>query len=159
MILDYLHSKFHREIEDGWGAFEVGNLKRAEKHFRFVLEHEDDPDASLVDVIEAHNGIGAVSRAHNDFFDAWRWYKEAEYLLDEYYKKEGGLPKRLKWDYAHDRPALRTFIGLGHTAYARVDTKNARRYYQMILDRDIKDELGVQEYVDALEQGKHFSEK
>ncbi len=159
MILDYLHSKYHKDIEDGWGAFELENIKKAEKHFRFVLEHEDDPEASVVDIIEAHNGMGAVSRSHKDFFDAWRWYKEAEYLLDEYYKKTGGLPKRLKWNHPHDRPALRTFVGLGHTAYARADKKNARRYYHMILERDIKDELGVHEYMEALEHGKHFSGK
>ncbi|MDP2630204.1 MAG: hypothetical protein Q8P56_02230 [Candidatus Uhrbacteria bacterium] len=154
MLLSYLRSNYSHEIDEGWGAFEIGNHEMAEKHFRYVLQHEDDPHITVLDAVEAHNGLGAVSRAHKDFFDAWRWYKEAEYLLEQYYNR--AWPGALSWSYPHDRPALRMLIGLGHTAYARGDTKTAQKYYKMIIDHDKKDELGIRHYMAGIARGKKF---
>ncbi len=157
MILHYLRSDYSRHLDEGWGAFEAGSLEKAEHHFRFVLHHEDDPELSVFERVDAHNGMGAVARAHRDFFDAWRWYKEAEHLLLKEYKH--AWPKQLTWDHPNDRPALRTLTGLGHTAYAREDSKTARKYYQTILDHDKRDELGIQAYLTAIRRGKHFLEQ
>jgi len=154
MIISYLKTKQSTLVDEGWAAFEIGNLRKAEDHFLTVLKHEDDPHMTIFDSVEAHNGMGAVSRSHKDFFDAWRWYKEAEYLLDQYYEKK--WPPKLSWDHPHDRPALRTLSGLGHTAFARGDIKVARRYYQMILDCDLKDELGIQRYLTAIRRGEEY---
>ncbi len=67
MLLSYLRSKYSHDIDEGWGAFEIGNHEKAEKHFRYVLSNEDDPRITVFDAVEAHNGLGAVSRAHKDF--------------------------------------------------------------------------------------------
>ena len=154
MLLSYLRSKYSPDIEQGWGAFELGNLKKAEKHFQNVLAHTHDPHFTIFDSIEAHNGLGAISRAHKDFFDAWRWYKEAEHLLKIYYRNE--WPPVLSWSHPHDRPALRTLVGLGHTAYARGDTKTARSYYAIVTNHDKKDELGIRTFMASLAAGKKF---
>ncbi len=154
MLLSYLRTKYSTDIDEGWGAFELGNLEKAEKHFHRVLAYERDPHLTVFDSIEAHNGLGAVSRAHKDFFDAWRWYKEAEHLLDCYY--EHSWPVTLSWAHPHDRPALRTLVGLGHTAYARGDRKAARSYYATVTSHDKKDELGIRSFMAALAAGKNF---
>ncbi|MBI4599332.1 hypothetical protein HY732_00235 [Candidatus Uhrbacteria bacterium] len=155
MLLSYLRSKYNSDIEEGWGAFETGNLEKAEHHFQHVLDHERDPHMTVFDSIEAHNGLGAVSRAHKDFFDAWRWYKEAEHLLKEYYRHT--WPATLSWSHPHDRPALRTLIGLGHTAYARGSTKIAQRYYTTVTEHDRKDELGIRAFLAAIAAGKNYT--
>ena len=155
MMISYLRTKYSTEIDEGLGALEAGNIHKAESHFKRVLEHEDDPHMTISDSIEAHNGMGAAARAHSDFFDAWRWYKEAEYLLDCQYQNK--WPARLHWSQPHDRPALRTLIGLGHTAFARDDTKTARKYYKTLIDHDRKDELGIRAMMAALAAGKHFN--
>lgn len=158
MLLSYLRTKYSKAIDEGLGAFEAGNLQKAEEHFRFIITHEDDPHMTVFDSVEAHNGLGAVSRAHKDFFDAWRWYKEAEHLLKEYYRdaRHHEWPATLSWWYPHDRPALRTLIGLGHTAYARGRTKSAQNYYTLIVNHDKKDELGIRQYMAAIAAGKKF---
>lgn len=154
MLIDYLHSKYHREIEEGWGAFEVGNVRKAEEHFTRVLHNEDDPDMALPDLIDAHNGVAAVARAHKDFFDAWRLYREAEYLITKH--THGKMPKRLSWSDPHERPVLRTLIGLAHTAFLRNNVPTAKKYYHLILSHDPKDRLGMKSYLLSLETGKHF---
>mgnify|MGYP001617731370 CR=1 FL=1 len=154
MLIDYLHSKYHREIEDGWGAFEIGNLGKAEVHFQNVLHHEDDPDMALPDRIDAHNGAATVARAHRDFFDAWRLYREAEYLISKQFS--GNMPSHLSWHHVDQRPVLRTFIGLGHTAYLRKNVREAKKYYILVLQKDPRDELGMKRYLHALEKGEHF---
>lgn len=156
MMLDYLRSKYHHELEDGWGAFEIGNLQKAEQHFTRVLQHEDDPNVALPDLIDAHNGMAAVARQHKDFFDAWRLYREAEYLTGKQYR--GGIPRQLSWSCPHERPVLRTLIGLAHTAFLRNNSAVAKKYYCRVLAHDQKDHLGMKKYIVALEEGKHFPE-
>ncbi|MBI4252746.1 hypothetical protein HY623_01015 [Candidatus Uhrbacteria bacterium] len=153
MLLDYLHSKYHREIEDGWGALEIGNTRKAEEHFKKVLEHEDDPSMALSDLIDAHNGLAATAREHRDFFDAWRLYREAEYLIA---KEFSPLPPHLSWSDPRERPVLRTLVGLAHTSFLRNNVETARRYYREVLARDPKDHLGMSRYVAALEAGETF---
>lgn len=156
MILDYLRSQYHHELEDGWGAFEVGNLQKAEQHFTNVLQHEDDPNIALPDLIDAHNGIAAVAREHKDFFDAWRLYRESEYLIEKHMR--GALPERLSWSAPQERPVLRTLIGLAHTAFLRNNKAAAKKYYKRVLAHDPKDHLGMKKYISALDEGKHFPE-
>lgn len=153
MLLDYLHSKYHREIEDGWGALEVGNTKKAEEHFKKVLEREDDPQMALPDLIDAHNGLAAVAREHRDFFDAHRLYREAEYLIG---KESPSLPAHLSWSDPWERSVLRTLVGLAHTSFLRNNVKTARRYYLSVLAHDSKDHLGMKRYLAALEAGSGF---
>ena len=157
MLIDYLHSKYHRELEDGWGALEIGNLTKAERHFSNVLQSEDDPDMALLDLIDAHNGMAAVARGHKDFFDAHRLYKESEYLIGKLYKDR--MPERLSWNDPRERPLLRTLIGLAHTAYVRKNTKEAERYYRRVIKRDPRDHLGVKRYMTALENGEPFPDR
>ena len=156
MLIDYLHSKYHRELEEGWGALEIRNLAKAEQHFQHVLQSEDDPDMALADCIDAHNGAAAVARAHNDFFDASRLYREAEYLLQKRYG--GAVPLHLSWSDPEERVALRTLIGLAHTAFSGHNTTAAKKYYQMVLERDPGDHLGMNRYLKALENDETFPE-
>ena len=158
MILDYLRSPYHRDIEKGWGAFESGNLEKAEKHFQRVLSNEDDPDMGLPDLIDAHNGVAAVARAHKDFFDAHRLYREAEYLISKYYPK-GTMPAHLSWNHVDQRPVLRTMIGLAHTAYLQGKLKEAQKYYNVVLQKDPRDHLGMKRYLHALDTGEHFPDR
>lgn len=148
MLIDYLHSTYHSELEEGWGALEIGNLSKAEQHFKHVLQNEDDPNIAAPDLVDAHNGAAAVAREHNDFFDAWRLYREAEYLLQKWYKDD--MPKRLSWSDPQERVVLRTLTGLAHTAFLREDTPTAKRYYQMVLSRDPKDHLGTKKYLEEM---------
>lgn len=154
MLLDYLSSKYKFHIQDGWGALEIGNSEKAEHHFKKVLEKEHDPKMTIFDLVDAHNGLGACFVAHKDFFHATRWYNEARYFLDEYFNHE--WPLELSWDNPHDKPVMRTLIGLGHLAYHKKDVKNAKKWYSMLLERDAKDELGVKKYLNTLEKGKEF---
>lgn len=154
MYIDYLTSKYKRTLDEGWGAVEVGNLEKAEEHFRFVLKHHADPHMTAHDLVDAHAGLGAISMVHKDFFEATRWYKEAYHLLTEEYKKT--WPEHLTWRHPHDRAAMRTLIGLGHLAYHKGKKKEATDYYQKLLDADHKDELGVRQYAAALSAGDPF---
>ncbi|MBI4239458.1 tetratricopeptide repeat protein [Candidatus Uhrbacteria bacterium] len=156
MLLDYLSTKYHSMLEQGWGAFEMGNLEKAERHFKDVLEHEDDPHISMYDLAEAHNGMGAVNFAHKDFFDAHRWYKESQYLLDHHYDKH--YPVHMHWHNLRDRPAMRMLMGLGHLAYQRGDTSRALHYYKTLLHADSSDELGVKKFICAIESDADFEE-
>ncbi len=156
MLVDYLSTKYHTLIEEGWGAFEIGNLEKAESHFRDVLTHEDDPHISMFDLVEAHNGMGAVNFAHKDFFESHRWYKEAQYLLDDHYARK--YPMHLHWHSVRDRPTMRMLVGLGHLAYSRGDTKRALEHYHQLLHADKGDELGVKKYINAIEAKASFSE-
>ena len=118
MYVDYLTSKYKKSIDDGWGAFEIGNLAKAEEHFRHILQHHADPHMTHADLVEgAQRSRGAISINHKDFFEANRWYKEAYHLLNEWYSK--GWPTHLSWRHPHDRAAMRTLIGLGHLAFPK----------------------------------------
>lgn len=152
MLIDYLHSKYHCELENGWGALEAGNLKKAEQHFLYVLEQEDDSNMAAPDRIDAHNGAAAVARAHSDFFDAWRLYREAEYLLHKWHANV--LPDRLSWSDSEERVVLRTLIGLAHTAFLRNNVPTAKKYYEMVRSRDPKDNLGMKRYLEALQNNE-----
>lgn len=154
MLLSYLTSRYHRDIQDGWGALEIGNIEKAEQHFNYVLEHEDDSRMTVFDLIDAHNGRGACFLTHKDFFHATRWYREAKYLLDKHFHHV--LPDTLHWNSEHDRPVMRTLIGLGHLAYHKGNKAFAKKCYNDLLKRDSKDELGVKRYLHALEKGEEF---
>ncbi len=154
MLLNYLTSKYHRDIQDGWGALEIGNIEKAEHHFKHVLDQEDDPHMGVLDLVDAHNGQGACFLAHKDFFHATRWYREAKYLLDQHFKH--AWPEELHWNSQEDRPVMRALIGLGHLAYHKGNTKYAKKCYSELLKKDPKDELGVKRYLHALEKGKEF---
>ena len=150
MIIDFLTTKYRSEIDEGWGAFSLGNYKKAEGHFRNVLAHEEDSHMTLFDVVEAHNGIGAVNMAHKDFFEATRWFQEAYYLLNEFYK--GEWPKTLSWASYHDRGAMRTLISLGKIAQEHKEFKKAKRFYSQLIHADKKDELGVTTFLKECEK-------
>lgn len=156
MMIDYLTSKYRRYLDEGWGAFEIGNLQKAEKHFSEVLSRHDDPHMTTLDYIEAHVGLGAVNFSHKDFFESHRWYTESKHLLDAMYEKK--WPDRLSWDHANDRPAMRTLIGLGHVAYHGNKLTQARKHYEDLIDADPHDELGVKQFLIALQQRKPFQE-
>lgn len=156
MLLNYLKTKCFEEIEEGWAAYEMGNLAKAEKHFRSVVIHEDDPKNSIHCAIEAHAGLGVINLRHRDLFESNRWYMEAYYLLDQQYT--GKWPKRLDWKRIEDRPALRTLIGLAHLAYVKKDTIRARSLYNRVLKLDRRDELGVRAFLNALDAHIDFEE-
>lgn len=156
MLLSYLKTKYREHLEEGWAAFEIGNLQKAEQHFRQVVVHEDDLENSPLMAIEAHAGLGAVNLRHKDLFEAHRWYAESYHLLDRYYATK--WPSRLNWKKFDDRPAMRTLIGLGHLAYEKKDFIRARAYYNRLLKLDPRDELGVKYFLDALDSGISFHE-
>ncbi|MDP2656182.1 MAG: tetratricopeptide repeat protein [bacterium] len=157
MLLALLTTKYSHLIAEGWGAYEIGNFDRAEEHFREVLENEDDPQIGVLDVVEAHNGMGAVNLMHKDFFEATRWYREAKYLLDQYY--EGGRwPKRLDWFKKEDRPAMRALIGLAHLHYRSGAMEKAKELYTQILRADKHDGLGAKQFLEAIEENKPFEQ-
>lgn len=144
MLLDFLTSKYKHLLDDGWGAVETGNFEKAEEHFRAVLALHDDPHLTAFDLADAHNGLGAVSFHHKDFFEATRWYREAHHILEKRY--EGEWPEKLSWRHPHDRPAMRVLIGLGNVyAHQKGKSVAAKKYYQQLLSADSNDELGVQE--------------
>lgn len=149
-------NKYSHELFEGWGALEVKNFEKAEQHFSKILEHEDDSSLIAHDLIDAHNGMGAVNMEHRDFFEANRWYQEAKYLLDDFYKNK--WPEKMDWAHVNDRPAMRCLMGLGHVSYIRGDLKKAKEYYEMIARADKHDGLGVKRYLDALEDGKSWEE-
>ena len=154
--LALITNKYTHELFEGWGAFETKNFVQAEKHFSEVLEHEDDASLIAHDLIDAHDGMGAISLEHRDFFEATRWYQEAKYLLDQAYK--GVWPQHLDWSRADDRPAMRCLVGLGHISYLKGDTKKALKYYDMLIAADKHDGLGIKRYTEGLSEGKHFDE-
>jgi tetratricopeptide (TPR) repeat protein len=151
MLVDFLSTKYRNSIDEGWGAFSIGNVKKAEEHFRDVLSHEQDPQMTIYDIVEAHNGIGAVNMAHKDFFEAARWYQESCYLLNEHF--HNGWPKRLSWASYHDRGAMRVLVSLGQLAQKHGEFKKAKRYFCQLLSADSKDELGVKKYIDEIDKG------
>lgn len=150
MLVNYLKTNYGHTIEQGWGAFETGNLQKAEECFKIVLQNEDDPRITVFDLAEAHNGMGAINLAHKDFFEAQRYHNEARYILDHHFKE--GWPKELNWWDLHERSAMRTLIGLGHVARERGDFKEAKKYYSMLLKNDKEDELGVKKYLHEVEK-------
>lgn len=156
MLVDFLTTHFRRDIDEGWGAFETGNLHKAESHFQAVLAAHNDPRMTVYDAAEAHAGMGAVSFAHNDLFEASRWYAEGHHILDTFY--DHSLPTKLHWHNFHDRPFMRILIGLGHVAYHKGDHKKAEGFYTTLLVADSTDELGVQDYLAALKEKKPFPE-
>ncbi len=156
MLLNYLKTKYGEHNEEGWAAFEIGNLAKAEEHFRAVVKDEDNPRNSIYCSIEAHAGLGAVNLRHRDLFEANRWYMEAYYLLDRLYDKK--WPSKLHWKRVQDRPALRTLVGLAHLAYLKKDTIRARSLYNRLLKIDSRDELGVRRFLDALDSCILFEE-
>ena len=119
MLVNYLITQYKKLIDRGWGAFEMGNTEQAEKLFRAVLEHEDDPHMHAYEAVEAHNGMASVSMRHKDLFDTARWYMEAKYLLDDHYHQN--WPKELDWNHPYERAAMRTLMGLGHVEYLNAD--------------------------------------
>ena len=154
--LALITNKYTHELFEGWGALEMKNLKKAEDHFTEVLEHEEDTSMIVHDLIDAHNGMGAISLEHRDFFEANRWYQEAKYLLDDIYKND--WPTHLDWSRAQDRPAMRCLVGLGHVSYLSGDMEKASTYYEMILKADKHDGLGVGKYLDGVKNQKKFEE-
>ncbi len=156
MLLNYLKTKYDRELEEGWAAFEIGNITKAEEHFREILKNEGSPQNSVYCSIEAHAGLGATNLRHKDLFEANRWYIEAYYLLDKLYQTK--WPNRLEWKKLEDRPALRTLIGLAHLAYIKKDHIRARSFYNRLLKLDHRDELGVRRFLNALDSGIAFEE-
>jgi tetratricopeptide (TPR) repeat protein len=156
MLLNYLKTKYGHELEEGWAAFEIGNLGKAEEHFREILNNEDSSHNPISCLIEAHDGLGAINLKHKDLFEAHRWYTEAYYLLDQLYK--GTWPTSLSWRKLEDRGALRTLIGLGHLAYLKKDHIRARSLYNRLLKLDHRDELGVRRFLDALDSGIPFED-
>ncbi|MDO8490149.1 MAG: hypothetical protein Q7S47_01905 [bacterium] len=160
MLVDFLTSKYQRHLDEAWGAFEVGNLEKAEQHFRFVLKHHEDPHMTPMDGVDAHAGIGAINVAHKDFFEATRWYKEAYHMLEKHYGDvaDGGWPKRMQWHHPVDRPTMRTLMGLGHLAYHAKRLKNAEKFYSHLLDCNPKDELGAKRYLAGIKEKETFEE-
>ena len=156
MFASLLISKYGHIIAEGWGAYEVGNYERSEEHFQEVLNNEDDPKIGFFDLVEAHNGMGALSLAHKDFFDATRWYQESKYMLDQHF--ESRWPKRLDWAKKEDRPIMRTVIGLAHLYYRSSQQEKAKELYMQLLYADNHDGLGVRKYLEALDQKKKFEE-
>ncbi|MBI4272931.1 hypothetical protein HY621_03710 [Candidatus Uhrbacteria bacterium] len=156
MLLNYLKTKYGQELEEGWAAFEIGNIAKAEEHFRAIIQNEDNPQNSANCCIEAHAGLGATNLKHRDLFEANRWYMEAYYLLDQLY--HGTWPSRLEWKKLEDRGALRTLIGLAHLAYVRKDHIRARSLYNRLLKLDHRDELGVRRFLDSLDSGIPFEQ-
>lgn len=157
MLVALLTSKYGHLIAEGWGAYEIGNYERAEEHFREVLQEEDDPKIGILDLVEAHNGMGAVNLVHKDFFEATRWYMEAKYLLDQHY--EGGRwPKRFDWSKKEDRPAMRALIGLAHLYYRSGLPEKAKELYTQIIHADKHDGLGAKKFLEGIKDKKSFEE-
>lgn len=156
MFAALLITKYGHLIAEGWGAYEVGNYERAEEHFQDVLNNEDDPKIGFFDIIEAHNGMGAVSLAHKDFFDATRWYQESKYLLDQHF--EGRWPKRLDWAKKEDRPMMRALVGLAHLHYRSNHPEKAKELYTQLMHADKHDGLGAKKYLEGIEHKKKFEE-
>lgn len=156
MLVNYLTTRYGKLIDQGWGAYEVGNFEKAEELFRNVLDHEDDPHIHDFEVIEAHNGIAAINLHHKDMFEASRWYKEAYYLLDTHFHTH--WPKELDWKTPHERAAMRALIGLGHVAYFKGDLAKAQQWYERLLHSDKQDELGVTHYLEAIKNKKKFEQ-
>lgn len=156
MLVNYLTTHYKKRIDQGWGAFEVGNMEKAEECFRDVLEHEDDPHMHEFEAIEAHNGMAALSMNHCDLFDASRWYAEAKYLLDKHYHEK--WPDELDWNHPYERAAMRTLFGLGHVEYQKGNLEKAKTWYQRLLRTDGQDELGALKYIAALKAEKKFEE-
>ncbi|MDO8571048.1 MAG: hypothetical protein Q7R79_00025 [bacterium] len=150
MITNYLKTHYGHIVDQGWGAFETGNLQKAEEYFRAILQNEEDPKVSIFELVEAHNGMGAISLEHKDLFEAQRYYNEARYILDHYFKN--AWPKELDWYDLHERAAMRAIIGLGHVAKDRGDFKEAKKYYSLLLKWDKEDELGVKKYLNEIEK-------
>lgn len=154
MLVNYLSTHYKKLIDQGWGAFEVGNMEKAENCFRQVLEHEDDPHIHAFEVIDAHNGMAAVNLNHRDMFEAARWYNEAKYLLDVHYHH--AWPKELDWNHSYERASMRTLMGLGHVEYQKDNAKKALHWYEQLLHSDKQDELGVRRYIEAIKADKKF---
>lgn len=154
MIVNYLTTHYKKLIDQGWGAFEIGNSEKAEEYFKTVLEHEDDPHMHAYEAIEAHNGMAAVSMSHKDLFEAARWYMEAKYLLDKQYHTK--WPDELDWNHQYERAAMRTLMGLGHVEYQKGNMDKARKWYERLTRTDGQDELGAARYLTALKEGKSF---
>lgn len=153
----YLTCPTTEEIYDGFGALEFGNLTKAETHFKNVLESQGGSTClDMLDLIEAHNGMGAVSLAHRDLMDAKRWYHEGKFLLEKMY--EHGWPKKLSWANAADRPAIRNLFGHANVHYASGETAKAKQYYEQLLHADYRDELGIKKYLAAITAGKHYDD-
>ena len=149
MLLDFLTSKYKHLVDEGWGAFEAGNHSRAEEHFRAVLAVHDDRHMTVFDLADAHNGLGAIHLFHKDFFEATRWYKEAHHLLSEHYGET--WPEKLSWHNPHDRPPMRTLMGLGNVcAHNPKKKKEAEKFYRQLLAADPNDELGAKGLLEKL---------
>jgi|GEM_PF-1046028 len=156
MLLDYLKTKYRELLDEGWAAYEMGNLRKAEEHFSQIIANEDDPDNSPGTILEAHAAMGIMNLRHRDLFEANRWLQECMYILERRYPS--GLPKKLDWRRLEDRAIMRALIGLGHLAYEKKDNDRAKSYYEKLVKADKRDELGIRRYLEALEQGIPFSE-
>jgi tetratricopeptide (TPR) repeat protein len=156
MLLDFLSTYFRREVDEGWGALEMGAFRKAEEHFRNVIESVHDPRITVFDLAEAHNGMGALNALHSDWSEADRWYHEAFHILDEHFHHD--FPERLHWWNYHERSLMRVLMALGHTAYRKKNAARAREYYEMLRSADPQDELGAGAFLRALESGQTFEQ-
>lgn len=156
MLVNYLTTHYKKLLDQGWGAYEMGNMEKAEQYFREILDHEHDPHMHAHEAVEAHNGMAALSMNHKDFFEAARWYMEAKYLLDAHYQHS--WPNELDWNHPYERAGMRTLMGLGHVEYQRGNVAKAKKWYEQLLHSDGQDELGVARYIAAIKEKKKFEE-
>lgn len=156
MLLDYLKTKYREMLDEGWAAYEMGNLRKAEEHFSQIIANEDDPDNTDATILEAHAALGIMNLRHRDLFEANRWLQECMYIIERRYPE--GMPKTLDWKRLDDRAVMRALIGLGHLSYEKHDLDRARSYYETLVKADKRDELGMRRYLDAIEQGIPFAD-
>lgn len=156
MMLDYLKTTYRELLDEGWAAYEMGNLRKAEEHFSKIVANEDDPGNTPATILEAHAALGIMNLRHRDLFEANRWFQECMYILNLRFPE--GLPRSLTWKRQDDRAIMRALIGLGHLAYEKHDLDRARSYYEKLVKADRRDELGIRRFLDAIEQGISFEE-
>ncbi len=160
----WTREKIPTEIKSARQALSVRAFQLAERQFRHILSEAQDqpslppPLEGKIDwwiYADAHNGLGEVNIAYNDFFEANRWFLEASYLLEAHYG--GHWPTHLKEKGWRREVVLRTMMGLGHIAYVNDDKKTAQSYYVAVARADKKDIFKAKEYLAGLAEGEPFA--
>jgi len=143
-------------LQDAWKALEAKNYADADHLFKKVIQAESEEEVKLMDIVDAHNGLGAVAIVHKDLLDARRWFHEAKYLLERHY--DGHWPKSLSWQNWEERIPLYTLLGYGHVEYLGGDLHKAKEHYERVLALDPKDGAHAKRYIEDIMVGKSFKD-
>ena len=134
-------------LQEAQELLNANDLAGAKERYERVLRL--DSSAAL-----AYVGLGQIAFQRNFLDDAAALFEEAyDIALEE---RGGELPSKLAWT-PRNEPLLRAMHGRGLVSYRRGDTRDARTWFEQLLQLNAKDEQGVRYFLDAMDAGTSWA--